>query len=153
MVFDLLTPVQGKFCRHRVSRAPEMMITAAARAGRGAHVRRGKAAAADVCMPETPIEVNWWKWSPIYTHTQPSSRAHFFPFLLCELCGPSGALNGTAQTHANLPTTLRTLCRRRRARRWLPARRQNILYFHAQFYWFIETFSFPSELLLGRISF
>ena len=60
MVFDLLTPVQGKFCRHRVSRAPEMMITAAAARRGGAHVRRGAAAAAaDVCMPETPIEVNW----------------------------------------------------------------------------------------------
>ena len=63
MVFDLLTPVQGKFCRHApVSR----WVTGRSHACTAAPHENDDSSSG--CMHvETPIEVNWWKWSPIYT--------------------------------------------------------------------------------------
>ena len=63
MVFDLLTPVQGKFCRH----APVSRRATGRSHARTAAPHENDDSSSGCMHVETPIEVNWWKWSPIYT--------------------------------------------------------------------------------------
>lgn len=78
MVFDLLTPVQGKFCRHRVSRAPEMMITAAA-ARRTCAARQGGGGSGGCMHARDP---NWSKLVKMVTNLHTHNQVHELIFSL-----------------------------------------------------------------------